>query len=333
VATASSGAGRQIAAESLAAKTKRPGALIPNIALWSVAFLIAVLIARALTANVGVMMGPYWSGLITLILFAGVGLYSVRKRYLWISLRMVRLATRIARPLANWLVMMDRLETWRAVHVTVGVIALLPFMWHMQAGMMSPLEATLLASVLLLFLSGFFGVFLQQYFPHAMTRRAEHEVRLKDVDARIRELYVQAEEKILGHKEELVKAYLDRIKPILLSSTPQSALMLATIRGVDPGEDACRPASEMQARLGTLSFPPSALIRLPGKSHGVTAISCSAKAMWLQPLQKFATPWKPTRDSAHRRFPCAGTWRRTSTAFWTRLYPRPRISTLLSSRN
>jgi hypothetical protein len=250
VATVSPGLSKEHSAAALGAAPRRPHALISNVALWTVAFLIMVVAARAATPEFGRRLGPYWSGLITLVLFVAVGLYSVRKRSLWISIRMVGLATRIARPLQNWLVATDRLETWRAVHVTIGVIAILPFWWHMQTGMMSPLEAALLASVVLLFASGFFGIFLQQYLPRAMTRRAEHEVRLKDVDGRIRDLYVQAEEKILGHKEELIKAYLDKIKPILVGDMPRRALLWATIRGLDPGEGVCRAVAGVEQQLG-----------------------------------------------------------------------------------
>jgi hypothetical protein len=250
VATASPGVSKEPSAGALGAAPRRPHALISNVALWAAAFLIMVLVAQAATPEFGRRIGPYRSGLITLVLFVAVGLYSVRKRFLWISIRMVGLATRIAKPLQNWMVTMDRLETWRAVHVTIGVIAVLPFWWHMQTGMMSPLEGALLASVVLLFASGFFGLLLQQYLPRAMTRRAEHEVRLKDVDARIRDVYVQAEEKILGHKEELVKAYLDKIKPILVSDTPRRSLLWATIRGVDPGEGVCRGVAGIEQQLG-----------------------------------------------------------------------------------
>jgi hypothetical protein len=250
VSTASSDAGRPAAATGTGTKTRRTGALIPNIALWAIVFLILVVAAHAATADFGRRIGPYWSGLITLVLFVGVGLYSARKRFLWISIRLVRLATAIARPLADWMVLMDRLESWRAVHITVGVIALLPFWWHMETHLRGPLETTLLAGVILLFASGFFGVFLQQYFPHAMTRRAEHEVRLKDVDDRIREVYVEAEEKILGHQEALIQAYLQELKPIFLQATPSSNLLWATIRGIDPGSGACRAAAALEAKVG-----------------------------------------------------------------------------------
>ncbi len=248
-AAASPGAGRPAAARERPADTRRTGALISNVALWAIGFLVLVVAVHAATADFGRRLGEYWSGFITLVLFAGVSLYSVRKRFLWISIRVIRIATAIARPLANPLVFIDRLESWRAVHVTVGVIALLPFWWHMQAGLRSPLETILLASVILLVLSGFFGVFVQQYFPHAMSKRAEHEVRFQDVRNRIRDVYVQAEEKILGHQETLIQAYLHEIKPILLGQTPRSTLMWATVRGIDPGERACRTAAAAEKQL------------------------------------------------------------------------------------
>jgi hypothetical protein len=248
VATAGTGVSRQAAA-GVVTRARRPGALIRNVAVWSVLFLMLVFASILIWPDVGPRMGPYWSGLLTLILFAWVALYAARKRNLWLSLRVIRIVSAIAQPLGKVMVIVDRLESWRAFHVTVGVVALLPFWWHMQTGLRGPLETALLAAVILLFVSGFFGVFLQQYFPHAMSKRAEHEVRLKDVDSRIREVYVQAEEKILGHQEPLIHIYLDYVKPILLGETPRSTLLWATLRGRDPGAARCSRAAAMEKEL------------------------------------------------------------------------------------
>ena len=100
------------------------------------------------------------------------------------------------------LVILDRLETWRAFHLTLGMLALLPLSWHVTTVAMSPLEAVLATLVVLLFISGIFGAILQDRLPRSMMRLAEHEVRLEDVDSKVNAVYREAEEKILGHDEQ-----------------------------------------------------------------------------------------------------------------------------------
>lgn len=229
--------------------TARFGALIPNVAGWVAVWLIVAVAAAILTADFGRRLGPYRTGLITLVLLAGLGLYSARKRQLWISLRILRLTSRLPPSIQSRLIFLDRLETWRAVHLAVGAIALVPFWWHLGSGLMGPLEALLAAAVVLLVLSGLGGAAIQQYLPHAMTLRAEHEVRLRDAEAKVKMLYIEAEEKILGHSEALVRAYLQAIKPILIGSQPRRLMLRATLMGFDPAERACSAAVGYESRL------------------------------------------------------------------------------------
>ena len=199
---------------------------------------VVVVIARMLTTGIERRVGVYSSGIITAILFVGVGLYSVRKRNLWFSLRMLNLARRVfPKSVFGTVVFIDRLETWRATHVVVAMLSLLPFWWHMQRHLMGPLEAALASAVALLFASGLFGVLIQDRLPHYMTRFAEHEVRTQDVNVKINAVYVEAEEKILGHTEAFTQDYLKRIKPVLLEDRSSWSLFGATVARRDVGNE------------------------------------------------------------------------------------------------
>jgi len=170
-------------------------------------------------------------------MFVAVGLYSVRKRNLWFSLRMLYLARRVfPKSLFGTVVFIDRLETWRAAHVVIAMLSILPLWWHMQRHLMGPLEAALASTVALLFISGLFGVLIQDRLPHYMTQFAEHEVRTQDVNTKINVVYVEAEEKILGHTEEFTRDYLARIKPVLLEDRSSWALLAATLSRRDIGQ-------------------------------------------------------------------------------------------------
>ena len=197
---------------------------------------VIVIVVRLLTPQFERRVGVYLSGVITAGLFTAAGLYSVRKRNLWFSLRILNLARHMLPKVAfERLVFMDRLETWRAAHVVIAMLSLLPLWWHMQRHLMGPLEAALASAVALLFVSGLFGILVQDRMPHFMTLFAEHEVRPVDVDAKINAVYVEAEEKILGHPEAFIKAYLSRIKPILLNDRSSWQLFFATIAKRDVG--------------------------------------------------------------------------------------------------
>ena len=198
---------------------------------------VLVVIVRLLTPGVAQRVGVYLSGIITAILFVAVGLYSVRKRNLWFSLRMLYLARKVfPKAVFGTVVFLDRLETWRACHVVIAMLSLLPLWWHMQRHLMGPLEAALASAVALLFASGLFGVLIQDRLPHYMTQFAEHEVRTQDVNAKINAVYVEAEEKILGHKEDFTKDYLARIKPVLLEDRSSWTLLGATLSRRDIGK-------------------------------------------------------------------------------------------------
>jgi hypothetical protein len=195
-----------------------------------------VVVVRMLTPSFEQRVGVVLSGIITAVMFVAVGLYSVRKRNLWFSLRMLNLARRVLPKFAfERAVFIDRLETWRVAHVVIAMLSLLPFWWHMQRHLMGPVEAALASAVALLFVSGLFGILVQDRMPHFMTLFAEHEVRPVDINAKINAVYVEAEEKILGHPEEFIKAYLARIKPILLNDRSSWQLLFATIAKRDVG--------------------------------------------------------------------------------------------------
>ena len=89
-------------------------------------------------------MGEYWSGSIALASFIAIAWYSVRKRNIWFSIRVLQFTGRIfPAAIQRRLVILDRLETWRAFHLTLGMLALLPLSWHITTTAMSPLEAVL----------------------------------------------------------------------------------------------------------------------------------------------------------------------------------------------
>ena len=240
---------------------RRDRALPLNISWWALLCALVVVAGHAFTAGYGRAMGPYRSGIVALVGFVIVGWYSVRKRSLWFSVRVLRTTQRLLPDsLQRFATALDRLETWRAVHVTLGVLVLLPLWWHCETGLMSPLELLLAIAVALLILSGVFGVVVQDFLPHSIQGRAEHEVRLRDIDARISATYVEAEEKILGHSEELTTAYTSQIKPLLnFDLVPQRTLLLATLRGVDAGSEYCAPLFAVADRLKTIVKDPRIL--------------------------------------------------------------------------
>jgi hypothetical protein len=214
------------------------GRTLPQMALIAIGVGVLVVILRMLTTSFEHRIGVYGSGIVTAVMFVGVGLYSVRKRNLWFSLRMLYMARRIfPASIFGKVVFLDRLETWRATHVVVAMLALLPFWWHMQRHLMGPLEAALASAVALLYTSGLIGVLIQDRLPHYMTKFSEHEVRTQDVNSKINAVYVEAEENVLGHSEEFTKDYLARVKPVLLEDQSSWGLFMATIAQRDLGEN------------------------------------------------------------------------------------------------
>ncbi len=228
------GSVQRTAAPAAPARRRRT---LPQMAPIAIGCGVLVVLIRFATLRVEQRVGVYLSGIITAIMFIAVGLYSVRKRNLWFSLRILYLARKVLpKPLFETAVFVDRLESWRAAHVVIAMLSLLPLWWHMQSHLMGPLEAALASTVALLFASGLFGVVIQDRLPNYMTHFAEHEVRTQDVNAKINAVYVEAEEKILGHTEEFTTHYLARIKPVLLEDRSSWSLLAATLSRRDIGK-------------------------------------------------------------------------------------------------
>jgi len=232
---------------------RRARALPLNAVLWMVVCALLVFVAHTAAEARGLKVSEYWSGTISLLGFVILGWYSVRKRSLWFSLRVLRITGRILP--ASWqqrMIVVDRLETWRAVHITLGILVALPLWWHMSSGLMSLVEMLLALAVALLLVSGVFGVAIQEYLPPAIETMPEREVRLQDVASRIDATYVEAEEKVLGHPEAFVQAYLKNLKPILEADRIASRwrLLGATLSRRDLGSEMCAQWHHAAAQFG-----------------------------------------------------------------------------------
>jgi hypothetical protein len=210
--------------------------------LWGAFCASTVIALHKLSEGWAAREGSYRTGILTVSVFLLAALYPVRKYTLWFSLRYMRLASRLPTGWAVRLLLLDRLETWRVVHVTVGVFAMLPFWWHTQSGRRSLLELALEIMVLVLVFSGFLGLLVEDFLPSFMLRAGNQEVRPEDVEAASHALYVQAEELVLGHSEALVHTYLLSVRPILASNQPTLTLLWATLTGKNPAQAICRPA-------------------------------------------------------------------------------------------
>lgn len=206
-----------------------------RLTLWALGCALAVAAIGLAIPGYGARIGSYRSGVATLAAFALASTYTIRKRWMWLTVRVMRIAARMPHAIAHRLLLADRLESWRLYHVILGVGVLLPLWWHIeQGGIASRLEAALGALAALLMLSGLAGAIIQDFLPRTMRTRPAQEVRAEDVDAAIHELYVEAEEVILGRSEALVQAYLKDIRPVMLGTRPARAMLLATLSGIDP---------------------------------------------------------------------------------------------------
>jgi hypothetical protein len=232
------------------AAARRHTAPIASMMLWGAFSGSSVIALHKLTAGWGARQGSYWTGVTTLGLFLLAALYPVRKYTLWFSLRYMRLASRLPRVWAVRLLLVDRLETWRVVHVTLGVFTMLPFWWHTQFGRRSLLELILEILVLGLVLSGFLGTVVEDFLPARMLKLGNQEVRPEDVEAASHKLYVEAEELVLGHSEALVHAYLSFVRPVLTGSQSSCRLLWATLTGNNPAPAVCRPARLLAGGFG-----------------------------------------------------------------------------------
>ncbi len=219
-------------------------------ALWGALCASIIIALHKLSAGWDARQGSYRTGIITLIVFLLATLYPVRKYTIWFSLHWLRLASRLPRAWAVRLLLFDRLETWRMIHVTLGVFAMLPFWWHVQFGRRSLLEFALEILVILLVFSGFLGALIEDLLPARMLRLNNQEVRLEDVEAASHQLYVEAEELVLGHSEALVRAYLSFVRPILAGSQPYRTFLWATLKGNNPAPVVCKPARLHAAGFG-----------------------------------------------------------------------------------
>jgi hypothetical protein len=198
---------------------------------------------------VALSMGDLWprlpglsvplSGMLTLFGMVLAAVYMVRRRFLRLSLYTMRpfVAFPPLRRFAGLAVRLDRLRTWRMVHVLIGVLCLVPLWWHVRAAQGGLLERGLLVVVALVIVSGVLGVLLQYAMPQTMLAAIEREVRVNDVRARQSRLFVEAEERILGRSTALVDAYLKFVRPVLQGETRRRRLLEATIRRQDPGGD------------------------------------------------------------------------------------------------
>jgi hypothetical protein len=233
------------------AAARRHTAPIASIMLWAALCGSAVIALHALSTPLGARLGSYRTGIATLGMFMLTWLYSFRKYGMWFSVRLMRLAGRLPRPLAVRILLLDRLETWRTFHVTLGVFAMLPFWWHMQHGRASLLELALATLVILLVLSGFVGAMIEDFLPARSVKLGDKEVRLEDVEAVFHSLYVEAEELVLGHSEALVHAYLLYVRPLLTANQPAFRMLWAILTSRDMAAAACRPARILASAFGT----------------------------------------------------------------------------------
>lgn len=243
-------AGQGVKAQVGEAAARRHTAPIASMTLWAMLCGAAVVVLHMSSVELGTRLGSYRTGIITAIAIGFNITYTLRKRLLWLSVRVLRLTMRLPRPLALRFLLLDRLETWRTIHVTIGVFVMLPFWWHLQYGRAGRLETTLEAVVILMVVSGFVGAIIGDYLPIRMRKWPNQEVRLEDVESAFHALYVEAEEMVLGHSEALVHAYLRNVRPILTGNQPAFAMLWATLSGSDPARRARIRARKPDAEPG-----------------------------------------------------------------------------------
>ncbi len=165
--------------------------------------------------------------------------YGVRRRTLRVSLWFLRRlqSVSILRPLMPLFALLDRLRSWRIAHFVLGSVWALALWWHVAAANGGWLEGLLLLIALLTLISGVLGAGLQYWLPRSMLGILERDVRIEDVDQRRAEIFVRAEERILGQPGTLVDLYLERVRPILQGESPRWRLFEALVRQQDPGAE------------------------------------------------------------------------------------------------
>lgn len=272
------------------AAARRHTAPIASMILWGALCASTVIALHKLSVGWGARQGSYHTGVFTLSAFLLAALYPVRKYTLWFSLQWLRLASRLPRVWAVRLLLLDRLETWRVVHITLGVFAMLPFWWHTQFGRRSLLELALEQLVILLVLSGFLGTLIEDFLPVHMLKSGNQEVRLEDVDAASHALYVEAEELVLGHSEALVHAYLSSVRPILAGSQPSRTLLWATLTGTNPASEVCKPVRLLASRFGADAAVFDALVSIAERKVGLdhNQFNLKLSTVWLRLHRRLA---------------------------------------------
>jgi hypothetical protein len=266
------------------AAARRHTAPIASMMLWAALCGSTVIALHKLSDAWAARQGSYRTGIITVCVFLMTALYPTRKYSLWFSLHWLRLASRLPRAWAVRLLLLDRLETWRVAHVTLGVFAMLPFWWHTEFGRRSLLELALEILIVLLVLSGFLGTVVEDFLPARMLRLGKQEVRLEDVEAASRDLYVEAEELVLGHSEALVHAYLLSIRPILAGNQPPRTLLWATLTGTNPASAVCKPARALATGFGAEAAVFDDLVNIAERKISLdhNQFNLSLSTVWLQ---------------------------------------------------
>jgi hypothetical protein len=203
---------------------------------------------------------------------------------------LMRLASRLPRRLAVQVLLLDRLETWRVGHITLGVLTMLPFWWHTQFGRRSLLELALEILVIMLVFSGFCGTLVEDFLPVRMLKLGNKEVRLIDVEAASHALYVEAEELVLGHSEALVQAYLSSIRPLLAGNQPSHRLLWATLTGTHPAAEVCRPARALANGFGAEAAAFHELVDIAERKVGLdhNEFSLNLSNAWLRLHRRLA---------------------------------------------
>src|SRR6266481_4571152 len=115
-----------MAGGAIEAAISRHPPIIRSITLWTAICVLLVLVAHVVIARTSFHPDSYRSGTLTLIGFVLATLYSVRKRSLRTSVRLLRDTAKLPISMAARVVSLDRLEMWRFVHVAIGILVLLP---------------------------------------------------------------------------------------------------------------------------------------------------------------------------------------------------------------
>jgi hypothetical protein len=224
-----------VARPNIQSQISRHRAPVRSITLWTAICAASVVLVHIGVARTGFQLDSYASGTTTLAAFVLAAAYSLRRRSLWPSLRLLQLTARLPNAIASRILSADRLETWRFVHVAIGIFLTLPLWWHIEAALRAGIvEIALAVLIALVILSGILGALIQEFLPHAMQLEADHEVRLQDVENALDALYNEAEEAILGHSDRLITTYLETIRPILRGPSPWFLFLRATLTGTDP---------------------------------------------------------------------------------------------------